>query len=73
MHRLHEMKSLVRRYRWFMVALSIIIILIIAREIAEGVLPAAHTRAFTRADYERMELGMTEKEVIETLGPPVGK
>jgi len=55
-----------------MVALSISILLIIAREIAEGVLKPADTRAFTSADFDKIGCWMTEEEVIEALGPPVG-
>src|SRR5713101_7369752 len=67
------MKSFVRRYRWLMAALSVITLLIIAREIAGGILPTEETRAFTSADFDEIVFCRTEKEVIEALGPPVGK
>ena len=68
------MKSFVWRYRWFMAALSTIIVLIITREIVESewVVPPAQ-RTFTGADFDTILHCVTEKEVIEALGPPIGE
>jgi hypothetical protein len=68
------MKSVLGRYHWIVAGLSIIVFLIIAKEIvdSEGLLSTTQGIGFTRADYDKLKLGMTEKEVIEALGAPPG-
>ncbi len=68
------MKSLLRRYHWLVIGMSIIVLLVLANEMVdlEALLPTQQGTGFSREDSERIKLGMTEKEVVEALGTPPG-
>ena len=69
------MKSVLRRYHWVVIGLTIIVLLVVASEMVEGLgalLPTTEGTGFNQADSEKIKLGMTEKEVIEALGSHPG-
>src|SRR5207249_7443675 len=69
-------KSVLRRYHWLVIGLSIFVLLAMASEIIVhglgALLGTPSGSGFTRTDSEKIKSGMTEKEVIETLGMPPG-
>ncbi|SRR5260370_1207904 len=69
------MKSVLNRYHWLVIGLSIIVLLIVAGEMVEGldaILPTTEGTGFNQADSDKIKLGMTEKEVVESLGAHPG-
>ena len=69
---IQRMKFVLSRYHWLVITLSIIVLLVVAGEIVEGLVPLPQGSGFGRADSEKIKLGMNEEEVVEVLGTHSG-